>query len=107
MIDVDGVDYSGKETLYDFTMGDAVFFHSLLIHGTAGRGNDLRIATTLHYIGTFASTSAIKTSIGQVGVREGPFLQIRRVLGNDQYTPFRTYGGPISNAPAIPEIDYK
>lgn len=107
LIDVDGIDYSGKETLYDFTMGDAVFFHSLLIHGTAGRGNDLRIATTLHYKGTFASTSAIKTSIGQVGVREGPFLQIRRMLGNDQYTPFRTYGGPISNAPAIPEIDYK
>lgn len=96
---VDGIDYDNALVLHDVAPGDAVLFHSLLLHGTAGKGNRLRLAAAGHFKPTFAETSAKMTSVGQIGVRMGPLTKIRHVLGNDQFTPFRTYGGPVSNVP--------
>lgn len=98
-LEVDGIDYDNALVLHDVVPGDVVLFHSLLLHGTAGKGNRLRLAAAGHFKPTFAETSAKMTSVGQIGVRMGPLTRIRHVLGNDQFTPFRTYGGPVANVP--------
>jgi ectoine hydroxylase-related dioxygenase (phytanoyl-CoA dioxygenase family) len=77
--------------------GDAVLFHSMLVHKTMGRGSKVRYA--MHFVmkNTHAPLSEQQRAFGFIGVRQGPMTKIRHVLGNDYFTPLRTYGGKISN----------
>ena len=96
----EGIDYGEVVPLTGFDPGDMVLFHSLILHGTAGIGKNLRVAISYYFKNTFAETSTKYHSVGQTPLREGTLNRISNVLGNDQYTPLRTYGGRVSNLPA-------
>ena len=95
----EGIDYGEVIPLTGFDPGDMVLFHSLLLHGTAGIGKKLRVAISYYFKNTFAETSTKYHSVGQTPLREGALNRISNVLGNDQHTPLRTYGGRVSNQP--------
>jgi hypothetical protein len=77
--------------------GCAVFFHSLLLHETAGRGKDIRYASSHFVKNTLAPFTRQQQTFGYIPLRNGPFSKIRSVLGNDFLSPLRTYGGKLSN----------
>ena len=77
--------------------GDVVLFHSLLLHETAGRGNEIRYSMSFNFKNTFAPTSRQQSKWSLMPIRLGPLTQIHIGLGNDYLTPLRTYGGNVSN----------
>ena len=77
--------------------GDIVFFHSLLLHGGAGVGTQMRYAIQNAYRDTFAPMTVNQKGLGFVNLKQGPMTRIRKILGNDFLTPLRTYGGKLSN----------
>jgi len=83
--------------LTDLEEGDAVYFHSLLLHATSGRSDRIRYASSFVIRNSFAPLSRVNYTRGFTGVRQGPLSKINMVLGNDYLTPLRTYGGAISN----------
>lgn len=94
------------EPLADVAPGDVVVFHSLLLHASGVQKSSLRFSSSAIIKPLFAETSHKNTSLGQHPIRIGPLTQIRRMLGNDQLTPFRTYGGATSNKPpSLPDAD--
>lgn len=101
---IDDFDVSGCIALDGLEPGDAIVFHPLLLHGTAGRGAGRRLAMSTVYKPTMAVTTRKYATLGWVSVAEGPMTRIRDVLANDFFTPLRTYGGAVSNAPAKKDI---
>lgn len=77
--------------------GDIVFFHSLLLHGGAGRGTQMRYAIQNNYRNTFTPMTTQQKACGFISLKQGPMTRIKQVLGNDYLTPLRTYGGKVSN----------
>jgi phytanoyl-CoA hydroxylase len=77
--------------------GDIVFFHSLLLHGTSGKGEQIRYAVQINYRNTFTPMTMQQKGYGFENLKQGPMTRIRQVLGNDYLTPLRTYGGEASN----------
>lgn len=77
--------------------GCAVLFHSLLLHKTAGRGKGIRYATSHYVKSTLLPFTRQQQAFGYIPLRNGPFSKIRTVLGNDKFSPLRTYGGALSN----------
>jgi len=97
LLPIEGFEVGKGVGLTNLSPGDAVIFHFLLLHGTTGRGKQTRITMVKFYKPTYTETSMRLKSHGVVPVRRGALTKIRDVLGNDAYTPLRTYGGPISN----------
>ena len=81
----------------DLKPGSAVFFHSLLLHETSGKGEDIRYATSFQVKNTLSPATRQQQTFGYTALRNGPFSRIRVGLGNDFLSPLRTYGGPASN----------
>jgi hypothetical protein len=101
---IDDFDVSSCIALDGLEPGDAIVFHPLLLHGTAGRGAGRRLAMSTVYKPTLAATTRKYATVGWVSVAEGPMTRIRDSLANDFFTPLRTYGGPVSNAPTKTDI---
>ena len=77
--------------------GCAVFFHSLLLHETTGRGGEVRYATSFPVKNTLSPFTRQQQTFGYVPLKNGPFSKIRTALGNDHLSQLRTYGGKVSN----------
>jgi len=77
--------------------GCAVFFHSLLLHETSGKDEDIRYAASFPVKNTLSPATRQQQTFGYTALRNGPFSRIRGGLGNDFLSPLRTYGGPVSN----------
>jgi hypothetical protein len=91
-------DFEMPEALpLEMQKGDIVFFHSLLLHGTSGKGTRTRYALQVNYRNTYAPMTTQQMGYGFVNLKQGPMTRIRQVLGNDYLTPLRTYGGKPSN----------
>ena len=95
----DGIDCPPTVPLTDVTPGDVVVIHSLLLHASGVQKETLRFSTSAVIKPLFAETSRRYASLGQVPLRVGPLTRVRQMLGNDLLTPFRTYGGAVSNKP--------
>lgn len=107
LVPMDGFAIDGVRTISDINVGDALVFHSLLLHGTAGRSDNLRIALTRIYRPTFAPMSRRMQARGSICIKQGVLSRIRDALGNDAYSPLRTYGGKVSNLPKHMEDDFQ
>ena len=77
--------------------GDVVLFHSFLIHATAGTTPVRRISCSLAYRNMFAPMSYKYRTFGDKSIQIGPMARVLYGLGNDQFSPLRTYGGAVSN----------
>ena len=100
LLDIEGFTPSPLVPLIGFEPGDIVVFHPLLLHATAGRSDQFRYSLSAVYKNSYAPTSAKYQSIGYKGLTFGAMTQVKHVLGNDFYSPLRTYGGCTSNAPS-------
>ena len=85
--------------------GCAVFFHSLLLHETSGKGENIRYSMGLPVKNTLSPTTRQQQTFGYIALKNGPLSKIRTILGNDYLSPFRTYGGAISNHPSFNPSD--
>ena len=83
--------------IVDIEPGDALFFHPMLVHKTAGRGSQIRYAMHFTMRNSNAPLTKKQQSYGYIGIRQGPMTKIRNILGNDHFTPLRVYGGKNSN----------
>lgn len=86
-----------EELILTLKKGEAVLFHSLLLHKTTGRGKNMRFACSFAVRNTLAQLGVSTTYQGFSPVRRSAFTRIRKILGNDYLTPLRTYGGKPSN----------
>ena len=77
--------------------GDALLFHAMLVHKTAGRGSQIRYAMHFNMRNSNAPLTKQQQAFGYIGIRQGVMTKIRTVLGNDHFTPLRIYGGKSSN----------
>ena len=74
--------------------GDFVIWHPLLLHSTSGNSDkNIRMSITSRYTSTETEFSSQERALGYKTIKVGPMNQIRRLIGNDNLTPFRTYGG--------------
>lgn len=106
LLPIQDIELPSPVPLVDISPGDAVIFHSFLLHGTAGRDEQLRIAMSAVYKPTFAQTTVKNHATGFRALRLSALTKVRSILANDSFTPLRTYGGPISNQPLEYEQDY-
>jgi len=88
--------------IVDIEPGDALFFHPMLVHKTAGRGSQVRYALQFAMINTHLPRTRQQQSFGYIGIRQGTMTKIRNILGNDHFTPLRVYGGKASNEEKLP-----
>jgi len=105
LLEIEGFAPGPSVTIDDIGPGDALIFHCLLLHGSAGRSNKRRIALTRIYRPTFAPMSRKMLARGTVPLRQGALSSIRDALGNDAYTPLRSYGGATSNMPELFDME--
>jgi hypothetical protein len=83
--------------IVDIEPGDALLFHTMLVHKTSGRGSQIRYAMHFNMRNSNAPLTKQQQAFGYIGIRQGVMTKIRAVLGNDHFTPLRTYGGKSSN----------
>jgi ectoine hydroxylase-related dioxygenase (phytanoyl-CoA dioxygenase family) len=81
--------------------GDAILFHSFLVHSTAGSTNSRRISSSMAFRNSFAPKSYKYQTFGTKTIQVGPMSRVLYGLGNDQFLPLRTYGGAVSNDQTI------
>ena len=93
----DGFEMPDSLSLAPLKPGCAVLFHSLLLHETSGRGEDIRYATSFPVKNTLSPATRQQQTFGCIPLKNGPMSEIRTVLGNDFLSPLRTFGGQISN----------
>jgi hypothetical protein len=93
----DGFKMPDSLSLAPLKPGCAVFFHSLLLHATSGRGENIRYATSFPVKNTLSPSTRQQQTFGCIPLRNGPLSKIRTVLGNDYLSPLRTFGGQVSN----------
>ena len=68
--------------------------HPLLINSTAGHSDkNTRMSVVSCYTSTETPVSSQERSLGYRTLAVGPMNEILRLIGNDNLTPFRTYGG--------------
>jgi ectoine hydroxylase-related dioxygenase (phytanoyl-CoA dioxygenase family) len=76
--------------------GDFLIWHPLLVHATTGHSNtNIRVSITSRFSSTETPFSSQERSLGYRPLSVGPMNQIRRLIGNDYLSPFRTYGGYV------------
>jgi hypothetical protein len=74
--------------------GDLLIWHPLLVHSTTGHSDkNIRISITSRYTSTETEFSSQERALGYRTLNVGPMNQVRRLIGNDYLTPFRTHGG--------------
>lgn len=99
ILPTEGIELDQPIALTGFELGDVIFFHSLLLHGTAGNSNFVRLALSYEFKETFEKTTYKEQERGHTSLRNGPLTRIRKTLANDLYSQFRVYGGEASNKP--------
>jgi len=78
--------------------GDAVMFHSLTLHRTVANQSDLPRAALASTIRNFNHPfTGIEMMGSWTPFRFSPYATIRKILGNQHLTPFRTLGGKLQN----------
>lgn len=76
--------------------GDLLIWHSLLLHSTTGHSDkNVRVSITSRYKSTETPFTSQERALGYRTLSVGPMNKIKRVIGNDYLTPFRTYGGVV------------
>ncbi len=86
-------------------IGDFLVWHPLLIHSTTGHSDkNTRISLTSRYTSTETEFSSQERALGYRTLNVGPMNQIRRLIGNDYMTPFRTLGGHVGIDRRLSEI---
>lgn len=74
--------------------GDLVVWHALTIHSTTGHSDkNIRISMTSRFASAHAQLTSQERMLGYRPLCAGPLAQVRRLVGNDFMTPFRTHGG--------------
>ena len=77
--------------------GDLLIWHPLLLHKTTGHSDkNIRISITSRYTSTETPFSSQERALGYRTLSVGPMNQILRLIGSDQLTPLRTYGGKVA-----------
>tara|TARA_B100000787_G_scaffold59050_1_gene43052 strand:+ start:249 stop:1136 length:888 start_codon:yes stop_codon:yes gene_type:complete len=72
--------------------GDAVLWHALTLHATTGQSDkNQRISMTARFTSTETEFSSQERALGYKALSVGPLNQIKRIIGNDQLYPLRTY----------------
>ena len=107
ILPINGFSMGGAVNLTTIDVGDALIFHSLLVHGTAGRGKRLRVTLIRAYRPTFAPMSRRFQARGFTCVKQSALTRIRDALGNDACSPLRVYGGKVSNFPEQLDQEFK
>ena len=80
--------------LHQMEMGDFIFWHPLLLHSTTGHSaKNVRLSITSRYTSTETGFSSQERALGYRTLKVGPNNQIKRIVGNDNLLPFRTFGG--------------
>ena len=103
VLPTEGIDLGQSIALTGFELGDVLFFHSLLLHGTTGTSKFIRLALSYEFKETFEKPTYKEQERGHASLRNGPLTRIRKILGNDLYSQFRVYGGETSNKPPTTE----
>ena len=99
VLPTEGIELDQPIALTGFELGDVIFFHSLLLHGTSSNSNFVRLALSYEFKETFEKTTYKEQERGHTSLRNGPLTRIRKTLANDLYSQFRVYGGETSNKP--------
>ena len=72
--------------------GDAVLWHALTLHATTGQSDkNTRISMTTRFTSTENEFSSQERALGYTALTVGPLNQVKRIVGNDQLYPLRTY----------------
>lgn len=80
------------------TEGSAVFFHTLTLHRTVVNNYDMpRVAFSTGVRNFTHAFSNNEEFMPWTPFHISPVQRIRKALGNSHLTPFRTYGGKLSN----------
>ena len=78
--------------LNNILKGDAVLWHALTLHATTGQSDkNQRISMTARFTSTETEFSSQERALGYSALSVGPMNQIKRLIGNDQLYPLRTY----------------
>ena len=78
--------------LNNILKGDAVMWHALTLHATTGQSDkNQRISMTARFTSTETEFSSQERALGYSTLSVGPMNRIKRVIGNDQLYPLRTY----------------
>lgn len=76
--------------------GDLLIWHPLLLHSTTGHSDrNIRISITSRYSSTETAFSSQERALGYRTLSVGPLNQIKRLIGSDSLSPFRTHGGKV------------
>jgi len=72
--------------------GDVVLWHALTLHQTTGQSDKkTRISVTTRFTSNESEFSSQERALGYKTLTVGPLNQIKRIIGNDQFYPLRTY----------------
>lgn len=83
--------------LQDIKAGDVLIWHPLLLHATTGHSaKNVRISMTARYTSTETPFSSQERALGYRTLSVGPMNHVLRLIGNDDLTPLRTYGGKVA-----------
>lgn len=82
------------KNLTEVRAGDVVMWHPLTTHATSGHSpKNTRISMTARLGSTERQLTTAERAVGYRSLSVGPLNQIRRMIGSDYLTPFRTLGG--------------
>lgn len=76
--------------------GDLLIWHALTLHSTTGHSAiKQRVSFTTRFTSTESRFSSQERALGYETVTVGALNQIKRIIGNDNLQPLRTYGGYV------------
>lgn len=78
--------------LNNLRRGDCVLWHALTLHSTTGQSDkNVRISMTARFSSTETDFSSQERALGNQVLCVGPLNEVKRLIGNDLFSPFRTY----------------
>lgn len=85
--------------------GDVVMWHALTLHQTTGQSNKkTRVSMTTRFTSTESKFSSQEKALGYETISVSPLNQIKRIIGNDQLFPLRTYNTFIGTDKRLSEL---
>lgn len=85
--------------------GDLLIWHALTLHSTTGHSsNNQRVSYTTRFTSTESKFSSQERALGYETVTVGPLNQIKRIIGNDNLQPLRTYGGYVGSDKRLKDL---
>ena len=85
--------------------GDLLIWHALTLHSTTGHSaKKQRVSFTTRFTSTESKFSSQERALGYETVTVGPLNQIKRIIGNDNLQPLRTYGGHVGSDKRLKDL---